>query len=111
VNNLKKSAKENFYASAFDNSRFEYRDNMGKFLIRWKYVISRRLAKKEIRIRDRLRKTYIKNKIGTHERKYKIQRNKVNNLKKSAKENFYVRESLVIVCLLLAGQLWNRSNR
>jgi hypothetical protein len=25
-----------------------------------------------------------------HERKYKIQRNKVNNLKKSAKENFYV---------------------
>jgi hypothetical protein len=46
--------------------------------------------RKEIRIRDRLRKTYIKNKIGTNERKYKNQRNKVNNLKKSAKENFYV---------------------
>jgi hypothetical protein len=46
--------------------------------------------RKEIRIRDRLWKTYIKNKIGTNERKYKNQRNKVNNLKKSAKENFYV---------------------
>jgi hypothetical protein len=46
--------------------------------------------RKEIRIRDRLRKKYIKNKIGTNERKYKNQRNKVNNLKKSAKENFYV---------------------
>jgi hypothetical protein len=46
--------------------------------------------RKEIRIRDRLRKKYIKDKIGTNERKYKNQRNKVNNLKKSAKENFYV---------------------
>jgi hypothetical protein len=46
--------------------------------------------RKEIRIRDRLRKKYIKNKIGTNERKYKNQRNKVNNLKKFAKENFYV---------------------
>jgi hypothetical protein len=46
--------------------------------------------RKEIRIRDRLRKTYIKNKIGTNERKYKNQRNKVNNLKKSARENCYV---------------------
>ena len=46
--------------------------------------------RKEIRIQDRLRKKYIKNKIGTNERKYKNQRNKVNNLKKSAKENFYV---------------------
>ena len=46
--------------------------------------------RKEIRIRDRLRKKYIKNKIGTTERKYKNQRNKVNNLKKSAKENFYL---------------------
>jgi hypothetical protein len=46
--------------------------------------------RKEIRIRDRLRKKYIKNKIGTNERKYKNQRNKVNNLKKLAKENFYV---------------------
>ena len=36
--------------------------------------------RKEIRIRDRLRKKYIKNKIGTNERKYKNQRNKVNNL-------------------------------
>jgi hypothetical protein len=35
-------------------------------------------------------KKYIKNKIGTNERKYKNQRNKANNLKKSAKENFYV---------------------
>jgi hypothetical protein len=41
--------------------------------------------RKEIRIRDRLRKKYIKNKIGTNERKYKNQRNKVNNLKKSSK--------------------------
>ena len=46
--------------------------------------------RKEIRIRDRIRKKYIKNEIGTNERKYKNQRNKVNNLKKSAKENFYV---------------------
>ena len=46
--------------------------------------------RKEIRIQDRLRKKYIKNKIGTNERKYENQRNKVNNLKKSAKENFYV---------------------
>jgi hypothetical protein len=46
--------------------------------------------RKEIRIRDHLRKKYIKNKIGTNERKNKNQRNKVNNLKKSAKENFYV---------------------
>jgi hypothetical protein len=45
--------------------------------------------RKEIRIRDRLRKKYIKNKIGTNERKYKNQRNKVNNLKKSAKENLF----------------------
>jgi hypothetical protein len=29
-------------------TRFEYRDNMGKFLIRWKYVISQRLVKNEI---------------------------------------------------------------
>ena len=46
--------------------------------------------RKEIRIRDSLRKKYIKNKIDKNERKYKNQRNKVNNLKKSAKENFYV---------------------
>jgi hypothetical protein len=46
--------------------------------------------RKEIRIRDRLRKKYITNKIGRNERKYKNQRNKVNNFKKSAKENFYV---------------------
>ena len=46
--------------------------------------------RKEIRIRDRIRKKYIKNKIGINERKYKNQRNKVNNLKKFAKENFYV---------------------
>jgi hypothetical protein len=46
--------------------------------------------RKEIRIRDRVRKKYIKDKRGTNERKYKNQRNKVNNLKKSAKENFYV---------------------
>jgi hypothetical protein len=46
--------------------------------------------RKETRIRDRLRKKYIKNRIGTNERKYKNQRNKVNNLKKFAKENFYV---------------------
>jgi hypothetical protein len=36
--------------------------------------------RKEIRIRDRLRKKYITNKIGRNERKYKNQRNKVNNL-------------------------------
>ena len=46
--------------------------------------------KKEIRIQDHQGKKYIKNKIGTNERKYKNQRNKVNNMKKSAKENFYV---------------------
>jgi len=52
--------------------------------------------RKEIRIRDHLRKKYIKYKIGTNERKYKNQRNKVNKLKKSAKENFYasINESL-----------------
>ena len=44
--------------------------------------------RKEIRIQDRLRKKYIKNKIGTNERKYKNQRNKVNNLKKFARKTF-----------------------
>jgi hypothetical protein len=46
------------------------------------------VIRKEIRIQDRLRKKYIKNKIGTNERKYKNQRNKVNNLKKFARKTF-----------------------
>ena len=45
--------------------------------------------RKEIRIRDRLREKYFKNKIDKYERIYKNQQNKVNNLKTSAKENFY----------------------
>ena len=45
--------------------------------------------RKEIRIRDHLREKYIKNKIDKDERIYKNQRNKVNNLKKFAKKNFY----------------------
>ena len=45
--------------------------------------------RKKIRIRDRLREKYFKNKIDKYERIYKNQRNKVNNLKKSAKENVY----------------------
>ena len=64
--------------------------------------------RKEIRIRDRIRKKYIKNKIGTNERRYKNQRNKVNNLKKSAKENVYVRinESLSDLKNTSCKQYW-----
>jgi hypothetical protein len=40
--------------------------------------------RKEIRIRNRLREKYFKNKIDKYERIYKNQQNKVNNLKKSA---------------------------
>jgi hypothetical protein len=64
--------------------------------------------RKEIRIRDRLRKKYITNKIGRNERKYKNQRNKVNNFKKSAKENFYVNinESLCELKNTNSKQYW-----
>ncbi len=46
--------------------------------------------RREIRVRERLRKMYLKNKTPTKERKYKQQRNKVNNLKKIAKSEFHV---------------------
>ena len=42
----------------------------------------------EIRIRDRLRKKAIKSNCENNIMKYKKQRNKVNNMKKIAKENF-----------------------
>ena len=46
--------------------------------------------RRELRVRDRLRKKFIQSKSIFNERKYKDQRNKVNNLKKSAKIEFYV---------------------
>ncbi|VDI70325.1 Hypothetical predicted protein [Mytilus galloprovincialis] len=45
--------------------------------------------RKEIRKRDRFRKIFIKNKSMTNEKKFKNQRNRVNNLKKQIKQNFY----------------------
>ena len=51
----------------------------------WFYSTLRR----EIRIRDRFRKTFLKVKSALKETKYKQQRNKVNNLKKNKpKRNF-----------------------
>ena len=44
--------------------------------------------RKEIRIRDRLRKKVLKSKREIDKEKYKKQRNKVNNMKKIAKERF-----------------------
>ena len=44
--------------------------------------------RKEIRIRDRLRKTVLKFRRERDIKLYKKQRNKVNNMKKIAKENF-----------------------
>lgn len=46
--------------------------------------------RREIRKRDRLRKKFIQNKTFYNQRKFKDQRNKVNNLKKIAKAEFYV---------------------
>ena len=45
--------------------------------------------RREIRIRDRFRKTFLKVKSVLTKTKYKQQRNKVNNLKKQAKKKFY----------------------
>ena len=44
--------------------------------------------RKEIRIRDRLLKVILKNHRNSYICKYKTQRNRVNNIKKIAKENF-----------------------
>ena len=44
--------------------------------------------RKEIRIRDRLRKKLLKSQNENNIIKYKKQRNKVNNMKKIAKEKF-----------------------
>jgi hypothetical protein len=44
--------------------------------------------RKEIRIRDRLRKKILKSQNENNIIKYKKQRNKVNNIKKIAKEKF-----------------------
>ena len=49
--------------------------------------------RKEIRIRDRLRKVMLKNHIC----KYKKQRNRINNLKKIAKENFRINLDNIIL--------------
>ena len=46
--------------------------------------------RRELRVRDRLRKKFIQNKSIFNERKHKDQRNSVNNLKKSATIEFYV---------------------
>ena len=46
--------------------------------------------RRELRVRDRLRKKFIESKSIFNERKYKDQCNKVINLKKSAKIEFYV---------------------
>jgi hypothetical protein len=45
--------------------------------------------RREIRIRDRFRKTFLRVKSVLTESKYKQQRNKVNNFKKQAKKKFY----------------------
>ena len=44
--------------------------------------------RRQIRIRDRLRKKALKSKNRTDITKFKLQRNKVNNMEKYAKENF-----------------------
>ena len=44
--------------------------------------------RRELRVRDRLRKKFIQSKSIFNERKHKDQYNKVNNVKKSAKLNF-----------------------
>ena len=46
--------------------------------------------RRELRVRHHLRKKCIQCKFIFIERKYKDQRNKVNNLKKSAKIEFYI---------------------
>lgn len=52
--------------------------------------------RREMRKRDRFRKIFLSLKTPSAERKFKQQRNKVNNLKKQAKKNFYanINESL-----------------
>ena len=46
--------------------------------------------RKEIRIRDRIRKKLLKSQNENNIIKYKKQRNKVNNMKKIAKENLKI---------------------
>lgn len=46
--------------------------------------------RREIRIRDRLRKIHLRNKTSHSGQKFKSQRNKVNNMKKYAKEQFFM---------------------
>lgn len=46
--------------------------------------------RRAIRIRDRLRKKFLKNKTPNNQSRYKAQRNKVNNMKKHAIEQFYL---------------------
>jgi hypothetical protein len=45
-----------------------------------------------IRLRDRLRRLYLKNKSVHNHSKFKNQRNKVNNMKKYAKEKLYTKK-------------------
>jgi hypothetical protein len=45
--------------------------------------------RRESRRRDRVRKAFLKTKTVSAEKQYKKQRNRVNNLKKQAKELFY----------------------
>ena len=45
--------------------------------------------RRESRRRDRLRKAFLRTKTVSAEKQYKQQRNRVNNLKKQAKELFY----------------------
>ena len=52
---------------------------------------------KEIRIRNRLRKVMLKNHRNSDSCKYKKQRNRVNNLKKIAKENFEINLDNIIL--------------
>lgn len=65
-------------------------------------------VRREIRIRDRLRKKYLKCKSEYNHGKYKNQRNRVNNLKKQAKVNFFVsiNESLSELKSTNSRQYW-----
>jgi hypothetical protein len=61
-----------------------------------------------IRLRDRLRRFYLKNKTEHNHAKFKNQRNKVNNMKKYAKDKFYteINENLKDIKSLNSRLYW-----
>lgn len=68
--------------------------------------------RREIRKRDRLRKTFLKHKTQVNENKFKNQRNRVNNLKKQAKQKFYsnINESLNELKSINSKMYWKTIN-